>query len=454
MKRPRPSLVAAAAVIASLALTACSGPSVASGSDDASGAPAAAAGGPDFDGVTPAKKITFWSSNPGGSGDVTQEIIDAFTAQTGIEVELVPAANYEDVAQKFQAAQAGGSLPDVLTLSDVWWFRYYLNDQIIPLGDALQAAEVDTDDYLPVFYGDYQYAGEQWAVPFARSTPLFYYNKAQWEAAGLPDRGPQTWQEFAEWAPKLAAVNGGKPAFEWPDIAGYAGWIAQDLLWGWGGSWSAKDSFDITADSDASVEALQFLQDSIDKEGWAAQAAKDAGADLAAGGTSATIASSGSFAGIQKTLDSAGNPFELGAAPLPGGPAATTGVSPTGGTGVAIPKGIPVENQLAAAEFIAFLTNPENTVKFSAATGYIPVDTSADTTALRKAAPIIGVAIDQAGQTRSQDWARVFLPGGDQAMNAAIQSIATQKAPVKDTMADLRSTLEQIYSSQVEPHLK
>ncbi|QAY69862.1 ABC transporter substrate-binding protein [Xylanimonas protaetiae] len=456
MKRTRFSAVAAAAAVtvASLALAACSGPSVGAASDDASTSPSAATGGPDFTGVTPAKKITFWSSNPGGSGDVTQEIIDAFTAKTGIEVELVPAASYEDVAQKFQAAQAGGGLPDVLTLSDVWWYRYYLNDQIIPLGNALEAAKADTDDYLPVFYGDYQYDGEQWAVPFARSTPLFYYNKAQWAAAGLPDRGPATWQEFAEWAPKLAAVNGGKPAFEWPDIAGYAGWIAQDLLWGWGGSWSAKDSFDVTADSAKSVEALQFLQDSIYTDKWAAQAAKDAGADLAAGGTSATIASSGSFAGIQKTLDSAGNPFELGAAPLPGGPAASDGVSPTGGTGVAIPKGIPAANQLAAAEFIAFLTNPENTVKFSGATGYIPVDKSADTTALRAAKPVIGVAIDQADATRSQDWARVFLPGGDQAMNSAIQSIATQQVPVKDAMTDLKGKLEQIYTTQVEPNLK
>ncbi|QAY64267.1 ABC transporter substrate-binding protein [Xylanimonas allomyrinae] len=455
MKRSRFSLAAVSvAAAASLALAACSGPSVAVDSGASSGSSAAPAGGPDFSGVTPAKKITFWSSNPGSSGDVTQEIIDAFTAKTGIEVDLVPAASYEEVAQKFQAAQAGGGLPDVLTLSDVWWFRYYLNDQIIPLGNALKAADVDTGDYLPVFYGDYTYDGEQWAVPFARSTPLFYYNKAQWAAAGLPDRGPKTWQEFAEWAPKLAAANGGKPAFEWPDIAGYAGWVAQDLLWGWGGSWSAKDSFDITADSAKSVEALQFLQDSIYQGKWAAQAATDAGADLAAGGTSATIASSGSFAGIQKTLDSAGNPFELGAAPLPGGPAASDGVSPTGGTGVAIPKGVPVENQLAAAEFIAFLTNPENTVKFSAATGYIPVDSSADTAALRAQKPIIGVAIDQAQHTRSQDWARVFLPGGDQAMNAAIQSIATQKVPVKDAMADLRHELEQIYTTQVEPNLK
>jgi len=30
-------------------------------------------------------------------------------------------------------------------------------------------------------------------VPYARSTPLFYYNKDHYAAAGLPDRAPETW---------------------------------------------------------------------------------------------------------------------------------------------------------------------------------------------------------------------------------------------------------------------
>ena len=435
-----------------LALTACTGPTVASTGTKTTAAKAA--GGPSFAGVQPAKKITFWSSNPGGSQAVTQQIIDAFTKETGIEVELVSAATYEEVAQKFQAAQAGGGLPDLLTLSDVWWFRFKINDQIIPLGNALKAAKVDTSDYAPIFFGDYQYDGEQWAVPWARSTPLFYYNKKHWSNAGLPDRAPKTWDELAEWAPKLKAANPGIDfAYEWGDIAGYAGWTAQNVVWGYGGAYSKKDSFDITTDSDATVKAFQFMQDSIYKGKWAGQAAKDAGADLAAGATSATVESSGSFAGIMKTLDSAGNPFELGAGPLPGGPVEQSPVCPTGGTGVAIPKGIDKANQLAAAKFIAYLTNAENTVTFSGATGYIPVRKSADTADLRSQKPIIGVAIDQSANTRSQDWARVFLPGGDQALNTAIQSINTQQADVKATMTALKTNLESIYTGQVKPYI-
>ena len=55
--------------------------------------------------VTPAKEITWWSNHPGTSKDIESEIIKRFTAESGIKVNLVTAgANYDEVAQKFQAA--------------------------------------------------------------------------------------------------------------------------------------------------------------------------------------------------------------------------------------------------------------------------------------------------------------------------------------------------------------
>ena len=98
--------------------------------------------------MTPATTITFWSNHPGSSEDITKQIISDFKNETGITVNLVTAgSSYEDVAQKFQTAQTGGTLPDIVVFSDVWWFRYYMQDSIIPLTNALKAANVDTSDY-------------------------------------------------------------------------------------------------------------------------------------------------------------------------------------------------------------------------------------------------------------------------------------------------------------------
>ncbi|WP_290859399.1 ABC transporter substrate-binding protein [Hamadaea sp.] len=436
----------AAAGLSATALSACTGPST---STDNGGGDAAKL---DFTGVKPAGEITFWSSNPGASQEVTQQIIDAFHAsQSDIKVQLVTAgSNYEDIAQKFQAAQAGGKLPDLVVLSDVWWFRYYLQDSIIPLDTLFTALDWDTSDYRDQLLTDYKYGGSIWAVPWARSTPLFYWNKAHWQAAGLPDRAPKTWDEFAEWAPKLKSANAGtQNAFQLPALAGYAGWSFQNVLWGRGGSWSAKDSFDITCDKPEAVAALQFLADAVYKNKWSGVAGKDSTNDLSAGAVSATVGSTGSLVGILKVAK-----FDVGAGFLPGGPAATSPVCPTGGAGVGIPKKIKPENQLAAATFIKFLTTPENTLKFAQATGYMPVRKSADPSSLIAKAPQAKVAIDQLAVTRNQDWARVFLPGADQEMANACAAILTKNGDVQSELSNLKAKLEGIYSSQVKPHLR
>ncbi len=59
-------------------------------------------------------------------------IIEKFHAKfPEIKVNLVTAgANYEEIAQKFQTSQAAKSgLPGLVVLSDVWWFRYYIQRQ-------------------------------------------------------------------------------------------------------------------------------------------------------------------------------------------------------------------------------------------------------------------------------------------------------------------------------------
>ncbi|NDU79473.1 extracellular solute-binding protein, partial [Actinomadura sp. DSM 109109] len=142
-------------------------------------------------------------------------------------------------------------------------------------------------------YGDYSYDNQHWAAPYARSTPLFYYNKDHFAAAGLPDRAPTTWDEFAEWAPKIKAANasqsGYQNAYQYPALAGYAGWTLQNVLWGQGGGWSKE--WEMTADSDASVKAMQWVQDSIVKDGWAGVSSKDAVGDMTAGAVSSTVSS-------------------------------------------------------------------------------------------------------------------------------------------------------------------
>lgn len=425
------------------ALAACGGPSTAGTADAVDTATI------DFSGVKPAASIDFWTNHPGKSQDVEKAIIEKFHAKfPDIKVNLVTAgANYEEIAQKFQTSQAAKTgLPGLVVLSDVWWFRYYSNGSIIPIDGLVKQLDIKIDDFQKSLVDDYKYEDKQWALPYGRSTPLFYYNKDHFKAAGLPDRAPATWQEFAEWAPKLKATSGAQYAYIYPALAGYAGWTLQNNLWGWGGSWS-KD-WDITCDSPQSVAALQWAQDSIYKDGWAGVSSKEAADDFAAGITSSTISSTGSLLGVLKAAK-----FNVGVGFLPGGPEAPSGVCPTGGAGLGIPSGISKEEQLAAATFLKFMTEPENTAAFSAATGYMPTRLSADMSAVLAATPQIKTAMDQLAATKVQDNARVFLPGADQEMAKSAAKILTQQGDVQATMNELKKTLEGIYTKDVKPKL-
>ncbi|SEI47577.1 carbohydrate ABC transporter substrate-binding protein, CUT1 family [Arthrobacter sp. yr096] len=426
------------------ALAACGGPSTA-GTADAVDTAAI-----DFTGVKPAASIDFWTNHPGKSQDVEKAIIEKFHAKfPDIKVNLVTAgANYEEIAQKFQTSQAAKTgLPGLVVLSDVWWFRYFSNGSIIPIDGLVKQLDIKIDDFQKSLVDDYKYDDKQWALPYGRSTPLFYYNKDHFKAAGLPDRAPATWQEFAEWAPKLKATSGAQYAYIYPALAGYAGWTLQNNLWGWGGSWS-KD-WDITCDSKESVAALQWAQDSIYKDAWAGVSSKEAADDFAAGITSSTISSTGSLLGVLKAAK-----FNVGVGFLPGGPEVPSGVCPTGGAGLGIPSGITKEEQLAAATFLKFMTEPENTAAFSAATGYMPTRLSADMSAVLAATPQIKTAMDQLAATKVQDNARVFLPGADQEMAKSAAKILTQQGDVQATMTELKKTLEGIYTKDVKPKLK
>ncbi|CAI9405165.1 ABC transporter substrate-binding protein [Aestuariimicrobium sp. T2.26MG-19.2B] len=422
------------------ALAACGGPSTSGGASASSSSESV-----DWKSVKPAKEIQFWSNHPGKSKDVETAIVNAFnSSQSETKVSLVTAgASYEEVAQKFQTAQTGGQLPGVILQSDVWWFRNMINELIIPLDDLMKAIEFDATDYQDSLVKDYQYGDKQWGVPYARSTPLFYYNAEMFKAAGV--QAPKTWQELEEMSTKIKSANSGiQSVYQHPAPADYDSWTLQNKIWAWGGELS-KD-FDITCNSQAVIDAVTFSKNSVGR--WAGVSAKDATADFSAKAVACTVGSTGSLVGILEAAQ-----FEVGVAFLPGGPKATDQVCPTGGAGLGIPKNLKPEQQLAAANFLKFMGQPENAAKFAQATGYMPVRKSADMSSVFKERPQAQEAIKQLAHTRVQDTARVFLPGGDREIGMASSDVMTGKAEPQARFDQLKTTLEGIYTKEVKPKL-
>lgn len=429
-------LVGSAAAAAGL--SACAG----------TGGSTSSSGGSGGDGGS-ANTIDFWSNHPAKSSALEKKIIADFAkANPGLKVKLTDAGkNYEEAAQKFNAALAGGNLPDLIVLSDVTWFNFALNNRLEDVGALMKANNLSTDDYVDGLYADYKYQDKHYAIPYARSTVLFYYNKDMFAKAGLPDRAPTSWDEFTQWAPKLQqAMGSGKSAIVLDDGADYLDWTFQSIVWSMGGQYSKEWSPTFT---DANtVKAAKLLQ-SWKKSGYLRTSA-DSQSDFSAGLGGVLIESTGGLTGILKDAK-----FKVGVGFVP----APNGLKtcPTGGAGIGIPQGISAARKKNAIKFLEFLTNATNTATFSQGTGYMPVRKSAVTEASEvaylKAHPEFKVAIDQLPKTRPQDYARVFVPGGGQKIGQALDKIVAG-GDVNSILGQLNTDITKVYESQVKPNLK
>src|SRR5438093_9169866 len=184
-------------------------------------------------------KITFWSIHP-GSPTADEDTVKAYNAgQQDVQVQYEFQGSYADLANKLTAALQANQAPDVPLLSDVWWFKFYLNKQLLPLDDYFKAEKIDTKDYVDSLFNEGVRSGKSYWVPFARSTPIFYYNKEVWSKAGLPDRGPKNWDEFAkDWTPKLKSAAPSGKSFIIGDEGSYLAWTFQSIIWQFGGEYS------------------------------------------------------------------------------------------------------------------------------------------------------------------------------------------------------------------------
>jgi len=380
--------------------------------------------------------ITYWGSFSGGLGEQEKAMVERFNAsQQGVNVNYQFQGSYEETAQKLTAALASNTAPDLALLSDVWWFKFYLAGALAPLNQLFDEVKVDTKDYEPSLFNEGVRKGTSHWVPFARSTPLFYYNKDMFKAAGLPEKAPETWDELVQMAPRLMSQGGAKSAFAHPGAASYIAWVFQGVIRQFGGRYS-DDQFNIMIDQASGLEAGNFYRQSI-VDGWAT-APQDIVVDFTTGQAATTIASTGSLAGVTKDAT-----FNFGTAFLPRKKEFNVC---TGGAGLAILNRASDEKKLAAMKYMAFVTSPEQTATWAQNTGYMPVRVSAvQSTAMQdyfKENPNFKTAVEQLPKAQAQDAARVFIPNGDQIIGKGLEEIVINRKEAKDAFAPVASTLK------------
>lgn len=383
--------------------------------------------------------LVVWHSFGGSLSDALQELITEFNEeQSDIFVELQFQGSYEYTMQKLATAIVARQIPDVVTLSEVTWRKMHLADTLEPLSGYF-GGELTPELYVDQFIDEGTVKDEIWWIPFARSTPLFYFNKKIFAQAGLPERGPETWSELKEWTPDILAVETehGNPKVHALGAI-YASWYFQGNVWQWDGHYS--DGLRITLDSEPTLEAANWIVDFIRKD-KAAYLSQTPDVDFGNGVTACTMLSTGSLANTTELAKASG--FELGTSFLP----EENGFGcPTGGSGWGIMRDAPQERKDASFELVRFLARPENSARWTMASGYMPVIKAAqnnpDLVKLTKDDPNFLTALNQLPKTEPQDLVRPLVSSAGEIMDQALQKLYSSNESVEDVFLRLNDQLQ------------
>ncbi len=382
-------------------------------------------------------RVVFWSSWSAASGEALQKLADEFNAsQKDIFIDNQYQGTYEETAQKVSTALAARQVPDMASMSEVTWNKFFLNNSLQDLTQYFTDAKLDPKDYVESLIAEGTKDGKIFWVPFARSTPLFYYNRDMFKKAGLEDRGPKTWDELREWGKDLMGKGGAKKVFAYATAKNYNAWHFQANVWQWGGAYS-DPKYNILIDEGGAVEAGEWLRKFVheDEMGYMAT---DQSVDFSNGLCATTQQSTGSLGGIVETAK-----FDVGTAMLP---EQEKFGCPTGGAGLAILAAAPDERKKAAFEFIKFLAKPENVASWSKTTGYMPVTKSAreskEMQDYFKENPNYKVAVEQLPKTQGQDTARLIIPNGDKTIGTGLERILTKNTPAAEVFKGVAQQLE------------
>lgn len=381
-------------------------------------------------------QVTYWTSFATGvNGDAQNKLIADFNAANpDIEVVAVPQESYEAIAQALITGLQTGDTPDVLLFSEAWWFRFYLAQVLVDLNTMI-TPELRAEDYNPTLFKEYQRNSGQYAIPFARSTPLLYYNAELVEKAGLTGEVFSKWSTIAEAGPDLITGSGADAAFAFGSAAGYGAWFLQGPTWGFNGAYSDEE-LNILLTEKGAVEAGEAMRNLVST--GVAQAVTDPTQNFLTGATVGTFASTGSLGGLTSSAE-----FEFRTAFLP---AEYTFGCCTGGSGLSILNTSPAEVQQAAFKFIEYCTSTEVTTYWAQTTGYMPVRISARDSEAMQAFftenPNSKTAVDQLELVQQVDSVMVAVPNGAQIIGQGWEQILVNSVPAADAWASTKESLD------------
>jgi sn-glycerol 3-phosphate transport system substrate-binding protein len=157
-------------------------------------------------------EIAFWHAMGGNNGQVVTDLVADFNAShPDIHVtEQRKGTSYNEALDAVIQATGQGQGPNMAQIFDLGTPLAIDSGFFAPVESVLSADQLKQvkDDIMAPLTNYFTVNGTLWSLPWNNSTPLLYYNKDMFKAAGLdPDTPPATWQELEEDCAKIMAAN-------------------------------------------------------------------------------------------------------------------------------------------------------------------------------------------------------------------------------------------------------
>jgi sn-glycerol 3-phosphate transport system substrate-binding protein len=166
--------------------------------------------------ASPAQAVTeiqWWHAMSGQLGKQLERLAADFNGSQS-EYRIVPSykGNYTETVTASIFAFRSRSQPAIVQVNEIATATMMAaRGAIYPVFELMreQAEPFSPSAYLPAVTGYYaDVAGNMLSFPFNASTPILYYNKALFRAAGLdPEVPPKTWPEIGAAAKRLRATG-------------------------------------------------------------------------------------------------------------------------------------------------------------------------------------------------------------------------------------------------------
>ena len=399
--------------------------------------------------------VTIWHCNTGKTGDAFQTIIDEFNEgigkDFGIEIEAIYQGKANDVLTKVKASD-DKTLPDIAQMDATAATDMNLSEYLVPAANL----PISTANFVGSALSAYTSEKGLLALPFNASALLFYYNKTLFDSLTLSV--PKTLDEFAAIASKLGETENGKvtryafagipTTYELTTFIGSQNGLSYlvnnknghtgtptEVLFGTEGTYKAF------------LEKWKALYDT----GYVGNITSSVSTEFAAGRTASMLASSSNLTTV---LDSVGDAFEVGVAPVPMVNEKATGGTAIGGGGL-----FAFDDREATVKVLEYLTSASVQQFWSEATGYFPINAetfdSAEYASFVEENPLFAIAPEYAISSNPL-LTNVWLPSAYQiyySFQSNIQKVTAENMDIDKAVEEMVTIIEDALISYAEQNI-